>query len=113
MSAVVRLRDLDPHSWVIASWLAPLVAPLLVDVLLVTFWLLGKWPLLDRHEFALFVTAVILDVVVLMAVALLMLKSHSPPVQGWSICIAGTSAIIFIGGLAFAIVIIKGLPFLY
>jgi hypothetical protein len=106
VSAVARLRDLDSHSWVIASWSAPFVAPLLVDMLMVTFWLLGKWSRYGFSEFPLFVSAVIVETAVLMAVATLMLMSRSSAVRGLSVCIAGTSTILLVGGLAFALLLL-------
>ncbi|WP_156658258.1 hypothetical protein [Mycobacterium kyorinense] len=72
---------------------------------MVTIWLLGKWPLLDEHEFALFVAALCIDVIAFATVAMLLLTSHSSGVRGLSVSIAGTSAMLLIGGATFAFVL--------
>jgi hypothetical protein len=77
-------------------------------MVMVTFWILGKWWRDSLNEFTLFVTAVIIDTIVFMAVATLMVRSRSAPVRGFSVCIAGTSTTILVGGVAFALLMLKG-----
>lgn len=111
MSTSTRADFFDTRSWRTATWSAPFVVQLIVGVLLVAMWLLGKWPF-DTHsayagERAWMLTATVITAVVSLVVGAALLRSGSPRNRGLGISVVSCSAVVLAGGTIFAYLVLR------
>lgn len=111
MSASNRMNFFDARAWRTATWSAPFVVQLILGVLLVAMWLLGKWPF-DTHsayagERAWMLAATVITAVVSLLVGVALLKSGSPRNRGLGISVMSCSAVVLAGGTLFANLVLR------
>jgi hypothetical protein len=99
MRTIARLRDLDNRAWATATWSAPIISPNVLGGMFVLLWLLGKLPAFTIHERAWFITGAVVTVIVSTPVVGVMLTSRSSYVRGLALSLAGSSAIVLVGGI--------------
>nr|WP_244168747.1 hypothetical protein [Mycobacterium malmoense] len=111
MSASTRTKFFDARAWRTATWSSPFVVQLILGMLLVAMWLLGKWPF-DTHsayagERAWMLTATVITAVVSLVVGAALLKSGSPRNRGLGISVISCSAVVLAGGTIFAHLVLR------
>lgn len=111
MSTSIRVNFLDAPAWRTATWSAPFVVQLILGILLVTMWLLGKWPF-DTHsayagERAWMLTATVLTTLASLLIGAAFLRSSSPRNRGLGISILSCSAVVLAGGAVFAYLVLR------
>lgn len=111
MSTPVRADFFDARAWRTATWSAPFVVQMILGMLLVAMWLLGKWPF-DTHsayagERAWMLTATVITAFVSLLVGAALLKSGSPRNRGLGISVLGCSAVLLMGGTIFAYLVLR------
>lgn len=111
MSTSTRADFFDARAWRTATWSAPFVVQLILGVLLVAMWLLGKWPF-DTHsayagERAWMLAATVITAVVSLVVGAALLKSGSPRSRGLGISVVSCSAVVLAGGTIFAYLVLR------
>ncbi len=105
------MNFLDAHDWRTATWSAPFVVQLILALLLVAMWLLGKWPF-DTHsayagERAWMLTAAVLTTLVSLLIGAVFLRSTSPRSRGLGISILSCSAVVLAGATTFAYLVLR------
>lgn len=101
----------DARAWRTATWSAPFVVQLILAMLLVAMWLLGKWPF-DTHsayagERAWMLTSTVLTTLVSLLIGATFLRSTSRRNRGLGISIVSCSAVVLAGGTAFAYLVLR------
>lgn len=99
MPTIARLRHLDNRVWATATWSAPVVSPIVLGGMFILLWLIGKLPAFTIHERAWFITGAVITVIVSGPVIGVMLRSRSSYVRGLALSLAGSSAIVLVGGI--------------
>jgi hypothetical protein len=111
MSYLARVSDFDAQAWRIATWSAPFVVQGVLGLLLVAMWLLGKWPSATHSphggERIWMLAATIITTLICMLVSGVLLRSSSPPYRGLAASIAGCSLLVLIGGIIFALIVLR------
>lgn len=105
-----RLRDLDPQAWRTATLSAPFVVQIVLGVLLATMWALGKGLFTTESghgERGWMLTAAVLTTLVSLALAAALLHSPKPRDHGLALSIAGSSAVVLVGGIAYAYLVLR------
>jgi hypothetical protein len=106
MPSLARVRDLDARAWSTATWSAPFVVQLVLAALVIIMWLLSKWPFAThrgyRGELGWTLTATVITTLVSLAISGALLTSPSSRRRGLSVSIAGSSAVVLIGGVVWA-----------
>jgi hypothetical protein len=106
-----RVRDLDARAWRTATWSAPFVVQAVVGVLLIVMWLLAKWPFAThdpyRGERAWMLTATVITTLASLAISGVLMRSGSSRRRGLSLGVAGAAAVVLIGGIVFAYLILR------
>lgn len=106
MPHLARLSDLDARAWSTATWTAPFMTQLILCVMFALWWLLGKRPF-ELHGFALFsIIALVITIAAALA-AIPLLTSQSSRAQGLAMSIAGSSAVVVLGGIVYGFWIIR------
>lgn len=107
MTTIARLRSLDTRGRRAATWFAPFVTQLVLALVIVTAWLLGKWfPGAGAVPLVLVSLAAILPVC---AVAAFVLgQSANRRAQGAAVSIVGAYAVVFVGVAVYAGWILRG-----
>ncbi|WP_232068786.1 hypothetical protein [Mycobacterium mantenii] len=93
-----------------ATLSAPFVVQIVLGLLLVTMWALGKGPFMTERghtERSWMLIAVVITTVVSLALAAVLGKSPSPRNRGIALSIAGSSATVLIGGIIFAYLVLR------
>lgn len=110
MRSFVRRYGLDARGWRTATVSAPFVVQIVLALLLLAMWALGKWLFTTesgRSERAWMLTALLVTTVVTLAVSGALLRSPSPARRGLSLSIAGSLAIVLSGGAVYAYMILR------
>ncbi|KUI34683.1 hypothetical protein AU195_09170 [Mycobacterium sp. IS-1496] len=100
MTALARLNDVDYRTWSTATWSAPFITQLVLALVIVTSWLLGRW-FPGTAPVVLFVVssgAVFLLCAVLFT---LLIKLASSRARGVALSVAGSFAVVLTGGLVY------------
>ncbi|MGE0219523.1 hypothetical protein [Mycolicibacterium sp.] len=106
MTALVRLRDAGSRTWSAATWSAPLLSNLVLAVLIVTSWLLGRvYPAFGPLGLFLVSAAAVFLVCAVAVVALV--RSASPRADGIALGVIGSYAVVFVGGFVYGFWILK------
>jgi hypothetical protein len=111
MSTPARANFFDIGAWRTATWSAPVVVQLMLGVLLVVMWLLGKWPF-DTHsayagERAWMLTATVITTLASLLVGAALLRSVSSRNRGLGLSTLGCSAVLLAGGTIFAYLVLR------
>jgi hypothetical protein len=106
MPSGATLREFDARAWSTATWSAPFVVQLVVGVLLVVMGLLGKWPFATHGAHAgarpWLLTATVIATLVSLVISGVLLGSQSSRRRGLGLSVAGSSAVVLVGGVLFA-----------
>lgn len=101
----------DTRSWRTATWSAPFVVQVILAVLLVAMWLLGKWPFATHNAYAgergWMLTATVVTAIVSLLFGAALLRSPSPRNRGLGISILSCSAVVLAGGTIFAYLVLR------
>jgi hypothetical protein len=97
MTTFARWRRLDSRVWSTASWLSPLTTQIVMALVIVTSWLVGKW-LPGTAPALLFLAGAGADLLLCAAVALAFLGAGTFRAQGAAMSIAGAYGIVLVGG---------------
>lgn len=106
MPALARPSDLDARAWSTATWTAPFITQLVLGVMFAAWWLLGQRP------FELHGSALLLAIAVILSLpggltTVLLLTSQSSRARGLAISIAGSCAVVLLGGIVYSPWIIR------
>lgn len=106
-----RLPVLDARAWRTATWSAPFVVQLICATLLVTMWLLGKWPF-ETHsayagERAWMLTSTVITTLAALLLGIALLRSPAPRSRALGISISSCSVVVLVGGILFAYVFLR------
>ena len=105
-----RVRDLDAQAWRTATLSAPVVVQMVLGLLLVTMWALGKGLFTTesgRGERGWMLTAAVITTLVSLGLAAALLRSSAPRNRGLALSIAGSSAAVLIGGIGYAYLVLR------
>jgi hypothetical protein len=105
-----RVRDLDSRAWRTATLSAPFVVQIVLGLLLTTMWALGKGPFTTaggHSERGWMLTSTTIATLVSLALAAALLRSPSPRIRGLALSSAGSSAIVLIGGIVYAYLVLR------
>ncbi len=111
MSSSEGANFFDTRAWRTATLSAPFVVQLILAMLLVAMWLLGKWPF-DTHsayagERVWMLTATVVTTLVSLLIGAALLRSRSPRNRGLGISILSCSAVVLAGGTIFAYLVLR------
>lgn len=106
MPTLARLSDLDARAWSTATWAAPLITQLILGVMFALWWLLGRQPF-ELHGFPLFLVIASVTTLAAALAAIPLLASRSSRAHGLAIGIAGSSAVVVLGGIVYGFWIIR------
>lgn len=111
MASTERVNFLDADAWRTATWSAPFVVQPILAMLLVTMWLLGKWPF-DAHsayagERVWMLTATAVTTVVSLLIGVAVLRSTSSRGRGLGISILSCSCLVLVGATIFAFLVLR------
>ncbi|RFZ53736.1 hypothetical protein CKW46_26670 [Mycobacterium liflandii] len=110
MSFLARIRDMDATAWRSATWSASVVIQFCLLLLLAAMWLLGKWAFpteSGRSERTLLLTATALATLVSLGAGAVLLNSSSSQRRGIGLGVTGAAAVVLIGGIAFAFLVLR------
>ncbi len=110
MSSFLRVRDLNTAAWRAATLSAPFVVQFILGLLLATMWALGKGPFTTESghsERGWMLTAAVITTLVSLALAAALLRSPSPRGRGLALSVAGSSAVVLIGGIVYAYLVLR------
>lgn len=106
MTTSARLRGLDSGTWRTATWLAPLTTQVVLALLIVTSWLLGKWfPGTGPVPLLLVSAAAVLSLCVVAVIVLA--RSATSRAQGVALSIAGAYTVVLVGAAAYGVWILR------
>lgn len=101
-----RLRDLDSRAWSVATWLAPLMTQIVLALVIVGSWLLGKW-FPGTAGAVLFLAGAAATFIVCALAVLVLARSRTPRARGIALSIAGSYAVVVVGGVIYGLWIIQ------
>lgn len=110
MPAFPRVRDLDTRAWRTATLSAPFAVQLVLGLLLVAMWALGKGPFTTESghsERAMMIAAAGVAALVSLLFSAVLLTSPSARNRGLSLSIAGSAVVVLIGGAFYAYLILR------
>lgn len=101
----------DTRAWRTATWSAPFVVQVILAMVLVAIWLLGKWPFGMHNAYAgereWMLTATVVTTIVSLLFGAALLRSPSPRKRGLGISILSCSAVVLAGGTIFAYLVLR------
>jgi hypothetical protein len=102
---------LDARAWRVATLASPFVVQIVLGLLLVTMWLLGKWPF-ETHsayagERAWMLTSTVITTLTALLIGGALLRSPAPRNRGLALSIAGSSATVLTGGIVYAYLVLR------
>jgi hypothetical protein len=106
VSGRFRLRRSDARAWSVATRSAPFVIQLVLGVLMIAMWLVGKWSIVERdtragdHASLLIATGITVVIALLAGGALLSRQSTTTRAIGLSV--AASALVVLIGGVGYA-----------
>ena len=110
MPSFSLVRDLDSRGWRTATLSAPFVVQVILGLLLLAMWVLGKGLFTtegSHGERSWMLTAAVITTLASLAVAAALLRWPSPRNRGLALSIAGSSAIVLIGGAIYAFLVLR------
>lgn len=111
MPSSSRTNYLDDRARRIATWSAPFVVQLTIGALLITMWLLGKWPFNTHSAWAgertWMLTSTVVTAVTSLLLTAVLLRSPSPRNRGLALSTAASCAIVLIGGTVYAYLVLR------
>ncbi len=106
MTALARLDGLDARVWSTATWSAPLVTNLLLALVIVASWLLGK-ALPGSGAVVLFLLSAAAVLLVCAVTAAVLVRSPSSRPRGIALSVVGSYAVVLVGGLIYGFWILQ------
>ncbi|WP_231996385.1 hypothetical protein [Mycobacterium scrofulaceum] len=101
----------DTRAWRTATWSAPFVVQVILAMLLVAMWLLGKWPFYTHNAYTgereWMLTATVVTTIVSLLFGAALLRSPSPRSRGLGISTLSCSAVVLAGGTIFAFLVLR------
>lgn len=105
MTALARLRDLDSRAWSTATWSAPLMTQLVLALIIVVSWVLGKF--FPGSGAVLFLASAAAAFVVCAVVAVSLAQSKSSRAHGIALSVVGSYAVVLVGGIIYGFWILR------
>ena len=106
-----RVADLDARDWRTATWSALFIVQLLLGVLLVVMWLLGKWPFAAHSphggERAWMMTSTAITTLASLGISVGLLGSQSSRHRALGLSLACSSVVVLIGGMLSAYLVLR------
>lgn len=105
-----RLHDLDARGWRTATWSAPFIVQIELGLLLATMWASGKWLFTTESgnsERIWMLAALAVTTLTALMVSGALLRSPSQRRRGLSLAVAGSSAIVVVGGAFYAYLVLR------
>ncbi|MEB4209207.1 hypothetical protein [Mycobacterium sp. 94-17] len=104
MRAYLRFPNLDERAWRTATWSAPFVVQIVLGLLLITMWLLGKAFTTESgsSERTWMLTATAITTLVSLTFGAELMQSPSPRNRGLGLSVAASSAVVLAGAGIFA-----------
>lgn len=96
MTALARLNGLDSRVWSTATWSSPFTTQLVLALVIVTSWLLGRW-LPGTGAVVLFVAGAAVTFVL----CAVLTKSASSRARGLALSVAGSFVVVLVGGFVY------------
>jgi hypothetical protein len=103
--SMVRARRLEDRTWTVATRSAPVVVQVILGLLLISTWLLGRWSLVADAAHASRVAvlgATGIAVVLSLGAAVGLFDRESAVARGLGLSTAACAAIVLIGAVAYA-----------
>ncbi|OLO99891.1 hypothetical protein BVU76_23550 [Mycolicibacterium porcinum] len=100
------MADLDARAWSTATWTAPFITQLVLGVVFTIWWLLGK-QLFELHGLALFLAIAVIVTLAAVLTTVSLLISPSSRAHGLAISVAGSSAVVLLGGMLYGFWVIR------
>jgi hypothetical protein len=110
MPSFPRVRDLDTQTWRTATLSAPFVVQIVLGFLLLAVWALGNglFKTESGHsERVLLLTATLITTLTSLVFSVVLLMSPSPRRRGLSLSLAGSSAVVLVGGTIYAYLVLR------
>ncbi|BCI51607.1 hypothetical protein NIIDNTM18_08850 [Mycolicibacterium litorale] len=100
MTALARLHGLDTRVWSTATWSSPFVTQLVLALVIVMSWLLGKW-FPGTGAVVLFAVSAVVVFLLCTVLSAVLIRSTSPRAYGVALSVAGSFAVALTGGLVY------------
>lgn len=110
MTFLSRLHDLDARGWRTATWSAPFIVQIELGLLLVAMWASGKWLFTTESgnsERTWMIAALAITTLTSLIFSGALLRSPSQRRRGLSLSVAGSSAIVVVGGACYAYLVLR------
>ena len=106
MTALARLNGLDQRVWSTATWSAPLITNVLLALVIVASWLLGRWwP--GSGAVVLFLLGAAVVLIVCAVITAILARSTSSRARGVAMSVVGSYAVVLVGGLVYGFGILQ------
>lgn len=102
MTALARPNGQDSRVWSTATWSAPLTTQLVLALVIVTSWLLGKW-FPGTGAVVLFVAGAGAAFLLCAGITFLLARSSSSRARGIALGVVGSYAVVLVGGLLYGL----------
>jgi len=99
MTTSTHLGSLDSRAWATATRSAPLVTQLILAVLIVSAWLLGKW--IPGPALPLFAVSAAGVFVLCAGTAFILIRSTSSRARGMALSVAGSYVVVLAGAAVY------------
>lgn len=106
MTTFARWRGLDTRVWSTAAWLSPLTTQIVLALVIVTSWLVGKW-FPGTAPALLFLAGAGAALLICAVLAVALVRSATSRTQGAAMSIAGAYGIVLAGGLIYGFWILE------
>lgn len=108
MRTLPRISDLDARSWSTATWALPFAVQFVLLLSVIWLWLLGKTTYFaEAHERGWFLSAAVITLLVTLPIAAVFLTQQSSRVRGVAVAVAGSSFIVAIGMITYAVFVLR------
>lgn len=97
MTTFAHLRGLDSRTWCTATWLVPLTTQVVLALVIMTSWLLGKW-FPGAGGVPLFFASVAVVFSLCVMAVIVLARSSMSRAQGVALSIIGAYVVMLIGG---------------
>jgi hypothetical protein len=106
MTALARLNDLDARVWSTATWSAPLMTNVLLALVIVASWLLGRL-LPGSGAVVLFLMSAAAVLLVCAVMTTLLARSTSSRARGIALSVVGSYAVVLVGALVYGFWVLR------
>ena len=106
MTALARLNDLDSRSWSTATWSAPLMTQLVLALVIIAVWLMGK-AIPGTSGVILFLASAAVVFVLCALATFALVRSESSRARGIALSVVGSYAVVVVGGVVYGFWVLR------